>query len=888
MDDDTWPDSRYPPTSARSTSTATDYNRPSNSEEHSPPSTDERLQHAGADLFYKFERRVEILNKELRDFANSSHQLGSSVGIVSSASRLQERLAKIMFLFRENAASLFPRKISRNPQEALIIPNINVMERRPEWHRRPSVPILQERLDLEMLPTQLEGLSKDVGAFSNCLNEFQEFTDEAINQSMRAFESDLMYWASCLYGYKNQFRSPAVQRYAHDLTSEIGAHMDNVTVALSIFIEIGIPTIWFHQQQATKNLLNVSTLSIFFGLVDATLLQYSYTSKGNVLSNSVNIFWLSSLVFSIAGGVNGLLGLTWKQSIYRSPLHRVPWWVLVWMKGSPLVFLVIAVACFSAGVVLFTFSSGQVIASLGLISISGWFALERWTFSRHTDQKWLEEVIAEALNKLADHGVVRAHRNTIQWCGKRIAVTLGGFSRLLGWMTEARNFKGVLPFVGARYPSVGVVSTENPGSSDSHKNETASLDASDPRRRFRNAVRAVIKLQSATRSPTRPGLPRRDSWWQTSLNAKPETSASPVPDARTFVMRGDRVATAIDQLKALELSQELTSHQALVRHVQFSANGKYLATSSWDRTAVIFRVGESVTPHRTLVHVKGFVSQVAWSPNSRALLTRFTRGIKLWSEDGVCKQTIDRGKNVNSVVWLPNGQAFLSVEGSDVVKLVLDSYDLGQIRLSNVAVTPDCLRLVGLGPTVPSATGPQPTRHTRVEKRIVVYNMQTKQKESQTPLFDDVRDIVMARRSPVVLVSFEQAAPQLWKLEIVRDRGKRIGETTLTSRLDLKHTFVLHVPTAIAGSCYFGGKDEQFVFCGGKSGDVHIWDRETAALLRYLRPPNLLELRDLMCISWNNSTDDPLMFATGSQDGMVRMWTTATAHSPSGSSTERE
>lgn len=62
------------------------------------------------------------------------------------------------------------------------------------------------------------------------------------------------------------------------------------------------------------------------------------------------------------------------------------------------------------------------------------------------------------------------------------------------------------------------------------------------------------------------------------------------------------------------------------------------------------------------------------SPNGRLLLTRFTRGLKLWSEvnprtvlikkadvclfvqDGVCKQTIDRSKTVSSVIWLPNGQ----------------------------------------------------------------------------------------------------------------------------------------------------------------------------------------------------------------------------------------
>ena len=78
---------------------------------------------------------------------------------------------------------------------------------------------------------------------------------------------------------------------------------------------IGIPTIWFHQQHAAKNLLNVSTLSIVFGVVNASLLVCSSHMTGNILATSVNVFWMSSLIFSIAGGVNGLLGLTWKQSI---------------------------------------------------------------------------------------------------------------------------------------------------------------------------------------------------------------------------------------------------------------------------------------------------------------------------------------------------------------------------------------------------------------------------------------------------------------------------------------------------------------------------------------------------------------------------------------------
>lgn len=38
---------------------------------------------------------------------------------------------------------------------------------------------------------------------------------------------------------------------------------------------------------------------------------------------------------------------------------------------------------------------------------------------------------------------------------------------------------------------------------------------------------------------------------------------------------------------------------------------------------------------------------------------------------------------------------------------------------------------------------------------------------------------------------------------------------------------------------------------------------------------------DLTCIAWNHALDNPFMFATGSHDGAVRLWTTANDHRPS-------
>jgi len=123
-----------------------------------------------------------------------------------------------------------------------------------------------------------------------------------------------------------------VQRYVHDLTAEMGEHIDSITETLSMFIEVGmlshdlsrwqhsdvargVPTIRFAQKHGAANLLTLSTVATFFSAVTATTLQFSYAQTGNILSDAVNAFWFSSLVFSIAAAVNSLLGLSWRQAM---------------------------------------------------------------------------------------------------------------------------------------------------------------------------------------------------------------------------------------------------------------------------------------------------------------------------------------------------------------------------------------------------------------------------------------------------------------------------------------------------------------------------------------------------------------------------------------------
>jgi len=48
-----------------------------------------------------------------------------------------------------------------------------------------------EQLDPECFPEQLEALAREVTTFLDTLNEFPEFTDEAVNASILSFEGDL-------------------------------------------------------------------------------------------------------------------------------------------------------------------------------------------------------------------------------------------------------------------------------------------------------------------------------------------------------------------------------------------------------------------------------------------------------------------------------------------------------------------------------------------------------------------------------------------------------------------------------------------------------------------------------------------------------------------------
>jgi hypothetical protein len=54
-----------------------------------------------------------------------------------------------------------------------------------------ALPAIDKDLDPEDFPNQFNLLAKDIMTLLGCLNEFPEFTDEAMNASIQSFEVDL-------------------------------------------------------------------------------------------------------------------------------------------------------------------------------------------------------------------------------------------------------------------------------------------------------------------------------------------------------------------------------------------------------------------------------------------------------------------------------------------------------------------------------------------------------------------------------------------------------------------------------------------------------------------------------------------------------------------------
>jgi len=102
----------------------------------------------------------------------------------------------------------------------------------------------------------------------------------------------------------------------------------------------------------------------------------------------------------------------------------------------------------------------------------------------------------------------------------------------------------------------------------------------------------------------------------------------------------------------------VSGHSAAVTSIAWSPDGKYLATGSWDNTAIIWNAatGEQV---RQLTGHRRFIASISWSPDGSRLATAsWDDMVRIWDvSDGMVLATLHGEDGIaSSVAWSPDSK----------------------------------------------------------------------------------------------------------------------------------------------------------------------------------------------------------------------------------------
>uniref|UniRef100_A0A5B7BKZ1 Putative Transducin family protein / WD-40 repeat family protein isoform 2 n=1 Tax=Davidia involucrata TaxID=16924 RepID=A0A5B7BKZ1_DAVIN len=300
-----------------------------------------------------------------------------------------------------------------------------------------------------------------------------------------------------------------------------------------------------------------------------------------------------------------------------------------------------------------------------------------------------------------------------------------------------------------------------------------------------------------------------------------------------------------DQIPSQTL-QLLKEHSDEVWFLRFSHNGKYLASSSRDQSAIIWEVnvnGRVSLKHRLSGHQKP-VSHVSWSPDDHQLLTcGVEEAVRCWDVcSGECLHVYEKGGlGLLSCAWSPDGKwIFSGVTDKSICMWDLDGKELecwkGQrtVRISDLEVTSNGKWIITI---CRESAILLLDRETKTEKFI---------EEDQT-----ITSFSLSRDDKCLLVSLLNQEIHLWNVE---------GDIKLVAKYKghKRSRFVVR-------SC-FGGLEQTFVASGSEDSQVYIWQRGSGELIEALPGHS----GAVNCVSWNPA--NPHMLASASDDRTIRIW----------------
>ncbi|PIN20387.1 WD40 repeat-containing protein [Handroanthus impetiginosus] len=292
--------------------------------------------------------------------------------------------------------------------------------------------------------------------------------------------------------------------------------------------------------------------------------------------------------------------------------------------------------------------------------------------------------------------------------------------------------------------------------------------------------------------------------------------------------------------------QILQEHSDEVWFLQFSHNGKFLASSSGDCLVIIWEVkadGQVSVKHRLSGHQKP-VSYVAWSPDDQQLLTcGVEETVRRWDiASGECLHVYEKGGlGLVSCGWAVDGKSIFSgVTDKSIIMWDLEGKEVecwkGQrtIRIGDLGITTDGKELITVSK----------------DKTILLFGWETMSEkfieEDQT-----ITSFALSEDRKFLLLSLLNQELHLWNIDgcaklVAKYKGHK------------RERFVVR-------SC-FGGLEQAFIASGSEDSQVYIWHRLSGELILTLAGHS----GAVNCVSWNPA--NPHMLASASDDRTIRIW----------------
>ncbi|KAF5377910.1 hypothetical protein D9615_006793 [Tricholomella constricta] len=668
--------------------------------------------------YERFKKRIEKLDIELGKFSKECRQLGRSYALIIAVRDLREKLNNMLSAFQEN----------HTDTQGLASKHLN--------------DLMAAAASPSMISTWLKGVADAYEQFCERLNEFREHTEECtkVKSVVQRFECDLKYRASCLKAYNGShyFSYINMRLFIHDLMDDMGGDLDEISTAFNFFNTYGAPAMQYEQKRDTENVHNMSTVATFFSAVAAT---------------------------TIGAALNALMAAAWRRTTFGTRGRRTPLWVTIWIHASAPVFLVVSIACFSAGLVLFSYGSQQkeftpivtlvatIVTSLGSVTVATWIAYDR----DQTDAPFRTCPSYPLSNEVL--GFYFRSSISVVSSQASFAITDFIFGRRLG---RADTLVEPLDLEGQHHVGAQEYITEL----DDEQRPATKLQ-----KRWTGSAQAVAFETLVSKE-----------FWKSTTRGRPRTTSSspgPEPKSSERNMSPESSISVPEGSVGLTYQAIRTTDDGVIQDLEYSPDGKLLATTNYDEShtqsrTVCYVIEVNVLSIAPQCHFKQIVEQHIYNLQTlaqgkkqaicmvnrgfhftfRCELNDFRRardGTKLLARldhqidilDPQCKQlypTINRPHRIESAAWCKsNGEELLSVERNvSVFKLslagqILAKYSFDNLLLRNVAVVPGSQLLLTIGRVMLPNKELLPNI-SRAEKQIICRN----------PLLNDVRHVTAA------------------------------------------------------------------------------------------------------------------------------------------------